>query len=167
VFATFGGQAFVGGDFLVFSNIPYTATFGGLIEIANAGFWTFGAATSALEVDGGTAFITRIVQVSSSILYGNDGTVGVVANGAISGNSQILYRDDGSGTPATSQFQLTHPTFKLGDMTSPFGVTTATAAYVGPTTGTMAHLDAALAAGTGFGGRAVDNSTMCQFRIAA
>jgi hypothetical protein len=161
-----GGSILVDGDALVFSLSPYFASGGGLLEIGNAGYFTNGGAAAALEVDGGFANITRLFQ-ATSILYGVDGGTGVLVNGAKGSFGAVLYRNDGGGTPAASQFQLTHPTFKLGDMTSPFGVTIATAAYVGPTTGTMAHLDAALAAGTGFGGLAVDNATLSSFRIAA
>jgi hypothetical protein len=160
-----GGSILVDGDALVFSVSPYTVI-GGTIEIGNAGYFTNGGASAALEVDGGVANITRLFQ-TTSIFYGVDGGTGVLVNGAKGSFGLVLYRNDGGGTPAQSQFQLTHPTFKLGDMTSPFGVTIATAAYVGPTTGTMAHLDAALAAGTGFGGLAVDNATLSTMRIAA
>jgi hypothetical protein len=160
-----GAFALVDGDFLLFSNVAYTASAGGTVEIGNAGFWTNGSAPTALEVFNALAAINRFFQ-ATSILYGQDGGVGVIVKGS-AGPGTVLYRDDSSGTPAANQFQLTHQTFTLGDYTSPFGVTTATAAYVGPTTGTMAHLDAALGAGTGFGGRAVDNSTMSTFRIAA
>jgi hypothetical protein len=50
-------------------------------------------------------------------------------------------------------------TFQLGGTGSGYGFNSATGAYVGPTTFTVAHIDAALGAGTGFGGVAIEPKT--------
>lgn len=60
---------------------------------------------------------------------------------------------------ATAGLVFDGTTFAIGNSASAFGFNTGTGAIVGPTTLTVAHLDAALAAGTGFGSIAWSPST--------
>lgn len=161
-----GGLALLDTDFAVFSERPVLASQFGLLELGDFGFWQNGGA-GAIAVGGGVAGIA-LGFGAESIVYGNAGAGPIITvGGDASGGGQFTYRNDGGGTPAATQIQFNVSTFKLGEMASPFGVTLATAAYVGPTTPTLAHLDAALGAGTGFGGLAIDNSTGATMRVHA
>lgn len=158
-----GAFLFVDGDFMTFTGVPgYRVASGASLFMGNGAAWNNGG-NQAASVEGGSLF-TRPIFTGSNVFYGSDGGTSITVNGALSGFGQVLYR---VGATAVAQFQLTSGTFKLGDMTSPFGMTIATGALVGPTTGTFAHLDAALAAGTGFGNNALDPSTFSSFRQAA
>jgi hypothetical protein len=64
-----------------------------------------------------------------------------------------------NGQTAVVTFKFDTLTFKLGGQTQGWGFDRAAGTYVGPTTFTPLHVDAALAAGTGFGGNAIDPKT--------
>lgn len=164
--ASNAGVALVDQDFAVFSATPYIATAGGELFIGNAGFWVQGGGNQAIDAGGGGDVVFTPLNAAGTVFYGTDGGTPIVISGAI-GQGQILYHNDGGGTPAADQFKFTHSTFKVGDLTSAFGFNATTGAYVGPTTNTLAHLDAALGAGTGFGGQAIDPSTGSYLRLAA
>lgn len=160
VAATAAGLAILDADFAVFSSVGLLCGVGGQMQLGNVGYWN-NAGDQALFVEtDGFVNIAPNTQ-ATSVFYGTDGGTSF----AVTGNGgSIMYFPTG-GTPAQTQLKFTNNNFSLGLTTSSFGVNTATAAYVGPTTDTFAHLDAALAAGTGFGGHAVDNATGSIMRV--
>lgn len=81
------------------------------------------------------------------VLWGSTGTAWRIGNG-----SNAFY----SGTVAATFTLTASAGFKVGGLTAAFGVTPATGAFVGPTNTTLAFFAAALAAGTGLAGIAVD-----------
>lgn len=160
VAVTAAGLATLDADFAVFSSVGLLCGVGGEMLIGNAGYWNNGGDQALIVQSKGFVQVAPNTQ-ATSVFYGTDGGTSF----AITGNAGTLMYAPTGGTPAQTQLQFTNNNFSLGLTTSSFGVNTATAAYVGPTTDTFAHLDAALAAGTGFGGHAVDNATMSVMRV--
>jgi hypothetical protein len=150
------GKVFFDGDVLV-QNCAAAAFSGGEIQFAAAGIFdnanTFGdVAGGANAVNGGTLvqapFFTGILGEGEG-LYGN----GNIGTGVHISNFSSM--DTGAAlntviTGAGGDFDLAQ------DTTTLWGFNLATGVYVGPTTATWAHLAAPLAAGTGFGGAAIN-----------
>ena len=160
----------VDADFALISmNNAFTASFGGVLELGNASHWGTTAGASLVAVDSGVAVLNPLTQ-ATSVLYGTDGgQFAIVGAGTNNGQSRLTYHQTGSGTPAADQFKSTNVAFLLGrgPSTSAWGVSTTTGLAVGATTNTIAHLDAAIGAGTGFGSNAVDPASMSYLAVAA
>lgn len=159
-----GGTILADQDFAVTSQASYQAADDGVLELGRIGFWVQAGGNAALECWGAVVRFTPIEE-ASTVFYGTDGGTPIETIASISGSASIIYFNDGSGTPAGNQFKFTNSTFQTGDLTSSFGFDASAGTFEGPTTNTFAHLDAALAAGTGFGGQSIDPSTGSYIRI--
>lgn len=153
VFAGGDGEAIIDGDFCQCSDKGYAANANGILVLGNAARYCNGAAAGSLfDVDSGAACFVQPVAQGSEVVYGVDAvdcfTVGINA-------SSLHFK-----TSAVGDFKSTHSVFTLGkSQTSSFGFDETSGLYVGPTTNTLAHVDAALGAGTGMGSNAVDPQT--------
>lgn len=154
--AALGGLAIIDQDFAMQSDTPYSVGIDSSMIIGDAGFWTNGAATRALECSGGILLHNPLFG-AEGVFYGTDG--GTVCTLPRGNGAGAVVLD--SGVTAVNQFACSHSNFTCGGQTSTYGFDQAAGTFTGPTTCTFAHLDAALAAGTGFGGSAVDPQTGC------
>lgn len=143
---------------------------GGLIELGNVSHWgTSAGGQIIVATDGGEVVLNPLLQ-ATSVAYGTDGgTFCSIGAGTSFGPGKCTYSQTGSGTPCADQFKSTNVAFLLGrgPSTSAWGTSTTTGLAVGSTTCTIAHMDAAIGAGTGFGSNAVDPATMSYFGVAA
>lgn len=109
---------------------------------------------------------------SNSPLFETEGDNSVLLVGLIYGTDngnvfEVLVANNVMryASPATTAMLSSSTTFLVGEaLSSSFGFNQATGAFVGPTTCTLAHLDAALGAGTGFGGSLTDPASGCIVR---
>lgn len=143
---------------------------GGLVELGNVSHWgTSAGGQIIVATDGGEVVLNPLLQ-ATSVAYGTDGgTFCSIGAGTSFGPGKCTYSQTGSGTPCADQFKSTNVAFLLGrgPSTSAWGTSTTTGLAVGSTTCTIAHMDAAIGAGTGFGSNAVDPATMSYFGVAA
>ncbi len=108
------------------------------------------------SVDGGrgSAWLFAPVYDGIGVVYGTTSGADIahITGGGrfyASGTAAATFVYDGGATA----------TFQLGGTASGYGFNATTGVYVGPTTYTVQHIDAALAVGTGFGGVAIDPKT--------
>lgn len=163
-----GGAIAADLDFAQISAGESLSALGGLLEIGNVSHWGT-SSQCVLATDGGQVIQAPIFG-STSIVYGSDGGTFVsVGAGTPFGGARYIYSQTGSGTPAADQFKSTNSSFLLGrgPSTSAWGISTSTGLAVGATTCTIANLDAAIGAGTGFGSQAVDPATMSYLGVNA
>lgn len=155
----------VDGDFALFSAAPYVSGKDGLMLMGNASRWN-NAGSQAMTVTGGTLIVSPVFQ-AGAVAYGTDAGGDFAIINSQDGNAgAILYVNDGGGTPAQDAFKFTDVAWTMGTLAaSAFGLSQTTGLAVGPTTNTLAHLDAAIGVGTGFGGAAVDPRSGSTFRI--
>ena len=160
-----GGTVIVDLDHALFSGAPYDVSANATMQIGMASRWN-NAGSQALNVIGGTLIVAPALGALGKV-YGTDAGGDFATIGSVSGNAgAILYVNDSSGTPAGDAFVFTDTAFTMGTLgASGFGLSQTTGLAVGPTTNTLAHLDAAIGAGTGFGGAAVDPRSGSTFRI--
>jgi hypothetical protein len=122
------------------------------LRIGQASTW--GLATAFTAVAGNSVRIAGL-NAGGDVFYGKVGSgnpiFGVTDNAFLQGY--------GSGSNLTTALNFDSSTFTINAQSSGFGFNTSTGAYVGPTTYTVAHVDASLGAGTGFGGFAIDPRT--------
>lgn len=120
----------------------------------NVGRFLDGAAdTTGIFVFGSLLFLH--VYDAQAIFYGTSGAQPIAQVGPNLGIGGTLVVDDAS---ATTTFQFnggTAAAFQMAEQGNGFGFNTATGLNVGPTALTVARLDAALAAGSGFGSLAL------------
>lgn len=141
---------------------------GGELSLGNVSHW--GTSSSCVVAQFGANVVQNPILQATSVLYGSDGGDFVaVGAGTAFGPAKYTYSQTGSGTPAADQFKSTNTAFLLGraPSTSSWGISATTGLAVGATTNTIAHLDAAIGAGTGFGSTAVDPATMSTLSVAA
>lgn len=125
----------------------YTRGQSALIRIGTCSTWGLAQACSLV-----TGSLLRIAGFTASdILYGKVGG----ANPIFNANGNAVVQARAGDATWSSAFNLDSTSFLFNSSNSAFGFNTATGVYVGPTTLTNAHMDAALAAGTGFGSQAV------------
>ncbi|MDE3097014.1 MAG: hypothetical protein KGK07_13580 [Chloroflexota bacterium] len=118
------------------------------VRIAQASTW--GLAVGIVTDVGSTVRIAGIT--ASDIFYGKVGG----ANPIFNANENTLVQARAGDSTFASAFNFDTTAFQCtSNGTQGFGFNLATGAWVGPTTFTTAHVDAALAAGTGFGGAAL------------
>jgi len=165
VSAAGGAVAFLDLDAAIASGTSISVQTAAKMLIGNASFWGNGASIAALAVSNATVTLQPILE-AGTVFYGHDDGLVLDVFGSTGSGGAIVYHNDGGGTPAADQFKFNDSNFKLGALTSAFGFNSTTGATVGPTTNTFAHLDAALAAGTGFGGQAIDPGSGNYLRIA-
>jgi hypothetical protein len=158
--ASQGGQIIVDQDFAQTSGAPYTCGGNGVLILGDAGYWTQ-AGDHAIDCSGGLVLHQPFFN-SEGVFYGTDGGT-VCENGTGNVAGAVVLNP---AVTAVNQFACSNSNFTCGGQTSCFGFNQGTGAFAGPTTCTFAHLDAALAATTGFGGHAVDPATGCTFRKA-
>lgn len=159
------GTVFADADFLVSGSGGFQCFNGGTLSLGAVAHFGTGP---ALVAQGG--LVDQAANISGlAILYGTCGATAIeaIANGG--GPATILYANDSSGTPAANAFKLSNGVIALGKPANVngFGFNATTGLFVGPTATTIAHLDAALGAGTGFGGAAIDPATGCTMRLAS
>lgn len=164
LFAQLGGEVIVDSDFLISGTGAYTCQ-GGTMVLGAVGRFGTGPAVVCF---GGTVIVETLVT-GVGVVYGTNTGACVEALDTLGDGSTVQYLNSGSGTPAADAFKLSTGTLEIGTASNAnaFGFNEGTGAYVGPTAATVAHLDAALAAGTGFGGVALDPANGCSIRIAA
>ena len=97
------------------------------------------------------------------IFYGAT-AAGIASWAAQSPEGSIIYAANG-GTPAQTTFVMSTSTFTLAASASAYGWNAGTGAYVGATTCTLAHLDTALGAGTGFGNMAIEPASQTRMGL--
>lgn len=147
---------------------------GGLAGFGNCGRTYVTVSVNANQpaalIGGGATFGIADDNGGASTFYGDMGGGGAFLSvtGVPSGaaGAWAYYRANG-GTPAASSFAFTTSTFKLGGAAQGWGFDPAGGTYVGPTTFTLAHLDAVLGAGTGFGNQALEPKSGCRFGLQA
>jgi hypothetical protein len=158
--ASQGGKVIVDLDFAVSSATAVTASEAAQITVGNAGFWVGAGGNAAYNAQtGGVVGVGKDITNANAVAYGSDG--GQVVD--CQGGGTLYY---GQAT-SVACFAFTDAAFKMGGSTTAgFGFNAGTGALTGPTTFTFAHVDAALAAGTGFGGTALNVATGDRFLAA-
>lgn len=140
-------------DFVVVSDgvQRYACASAGLMALGQVGaFHNTGAGGPMLTTGGAGAFVSvNPIAAATAIMYGTDNGNFAAVGG---NNAQVRYT-----STSVNHFKSTNVTFTLGKgLTTGYGFSQATGAYVGTTTFTQAHQDAVLGAGTGFGGTVND-----------
>lgn len=167
VTATNGGTFIGDQDFVCVSDTTgarYTAGSGsltlqgGTLILGAVGAYHNTAAGGPMLATSGAGSSIEVLPfvTAASVVYGTDS-----ANfAAIGGNNcQCRYT-----STSVAHFKSTNSAFTVGKaLASSFGFDQTAGAYVGPTTCTQAHQDAALGAGTGFGGVVTDPASGCIF----
>jgi hypothetical protein len=150
------------GDNALYGPDAHSINIAGQAAFGNCSMWTTaGAGGESIAVISGSLTVAPQSQ-ATAIVYGQ--AVGgclvitISAVGLPSTPASVRYSDTGSGHAAADHFQFSAPLDFTMDRAA-FGFNFSTGAFVGPTTTTFAHLDAALGAGTGFGGLAIDMLT--------
>jgi hypothetical protein len=166
----FGGIYFLAG----YTRAAFIAVFGGVIfdqdfsSLAaaiqvQAGLTTrIGTAsvyigTTPLVVSGNATLIQQAVFDAASVFYGTTGGAAPVFN--LARNSTLLY----SLATAVATYVFDSASFNLDGQASAWGFDRAAGVFVGPTTCTFAHQDAALGAGTGFASSSQDPDSGARF----
>src|SRR5579862_8109838 len=165
-----GGTLIVDCDHALYAMGSAFEAAGGQVDLGNCSHWGTTASTGFLfvVVDQGKLTVNPIFQ-ATSVVYGSDGgQFCSVGSGTAFANAICTYSQTGSGTPCADQFKSTNTAFLLGRLpsTSAWGISPTTGLAVGATTNTIAHMDAALAAGTGFGSLAADPGNVSYFGVA-
>jgi hypothetical protein len=164
VLARLGAFVIVDGDFALASGAPFGTVGGAFMLMGAWSRWNNGG-TNALDVSGGT--IVQGLQIAGiSIGYGTATTDFAKIESSLSNAGAILF---GTGSTAVAQFQFGATVAFTNGVAGASGFTFDDTAgtFTGPTTNTLAHLDAVAGAGTGFGGVAIDPSSGGTFRKAA
>ncbi|MGH2997687.1 MAG: hypothetical protein ACRDNM_00145 [Gaiellaceae bacterium] len=146
-----GGEAIIDQDFACLGTAISDSYFlvGNSIFLGNVAIYNAAATTAFNTAPGsGAATLVANFDAAPAVAYGS-----VATDVAIVQESSAFRYDNLS---AVASFVFNVSTFVIGKQTSSYAFDEATGAYVGPTTNTLAHLDAAIGAGTGFGGVAVD-----------
>jgi hypothetical protein len=153
-----GGHLTLDGDFLIDGNGSLLAIDGAVIFIGNFSRW--GTSRNAIVIELSIIHIQNLFD-SSHVVYGTVGAGNIVIQFAAHSQGAAVQYDSGQSAVATFQFDSTGPHWQFPSPmgTNGFGLNVATGVWVGPTTNTWEHLDAALAAGIGFGGQSVDPTT--------
>lgn len=161
--AFYGGDLRVDCDFVIDGTGTISGTGAGAIFIGNMSRWAATGPAFGIEA---SAFHFQNVFEGQHVVYGTVGAANLVIKFTSHSNSGgVTYAGAGSAV-ATFQFDSNVTNFQFPvSLNSGFGVDPATGLSVGPTTNTWAHLDAALGAGTGFGGAARDPTTGDVLRV--
>jgi hypothetical protein len=152
-----GGGCAVDQDFQLYGSVTFAGGLGGFpidgeVMMGNVGRFLNGAAANAAAfLSGASAFEHAVDYDAQAIFYGTTGGSPIYALG--SGSNR------GGGTVTANASAATTfvfdggaaATFTMDNQANGYGMNSATGALVGPTTVTVQHLDAALAAGTGLG----------------
>jgi len=144
----------LGAEFIVDGSIGFGN------DISCAGVYSTGGASEAVFI-GGTLQFSQGVDAVNPQFYGNIGTE-VFSLSQFAVGPAVIY-----DVSAASAFDFDTNTFHISGATSGFGFDATTGLFVGPTTFTFPHLDAALGAATGFGGSAQNPVTGGRVMISA
>jgi hypothetical protein len=131
---------------------------GGAMALGSVGAFHNTAAGGAMIGTGGESSLITIAPFATagSVVYGTDATNFATILG---NNCQCRYT-----STSVAHFKSTHSVFTIGkSLTSGYAFDQAGGTFIGPTTCTQAHQDAAQGAGTGFGGVVCDPASGCIF----
>lgn len=164
VVAQQGAIAFIDLDFALVSGGAFATTDAGIILAGHVARWNNGGGV-AIETFGGT-WSNTILFDGGSTAYGTDAGGFFAQLNPVNGNAAAIVFF--SGATAAAQFQFTDTAFSNGfSGASSFGFDNTAGTYVGPTTNTLAHVDAAIGAGTGFGKVSMNPQSGNTFRVVA